>query len=304
MFLLACLAILAVALAVSACGSSSSSKTSTSSASAAASGSGSGSATGTGTSGATASASACTPATLATHTKGVLTVATDSPAYPPYFEHNDPSNGQGFESATAFAIAKALGYSKSQVKWVVEPFNSSYAPGPKSFDFDINEISITPARAKVVTFSTPYYTNPQGILVLDSSPLAHATSLSAFKSAKIGVQIGTTSLSAATSVIKPSVQPQVFNTSSDVVEAFKINRVNAIVVDLATAFELTSEVKHSTIAGQFSAPGGDHWGVLMSKGSPLAGCVDKEVSKLTSDGTLAQLSKRWISSAAKVPELH
>jgi polar amino acid transport system substrate-binding protein len=140
--------------------------------------------------------------------------------------------------------------------------------------------------------------------VMDSSSLAHASSLAAFKTAKIGVQIGSTSLSAVQSVIDPSSQTQVFNTSSDAVSAFKINRVNAVVVDLATAFELTSEVKHSTIAGQFAAPGGDRWGVLMSKSSPLTSCVDKAVNRLRSNGTLAGLSKRWISSAAKVPELH
>jgi polar amino acid transport system substrate-binding protein len=253
---------------------------------------------------AAASASTCTPAKLQTHTKGTLTVATDSPAYPPYFEHNKPANGQGFESAVAYAVAATLGYSRSQVKWVVEPFDASYAPGPKSFDFDINEISITPPRAKVVQFSTPYYTNPQGIIVASDSPFAHATSLAAFKSANIGVQIGTTSLSATTSLIKPNKAPQVFNTSNDVVEAFKIGRVNAIVVDLATAFELTSELSHSTIAGQFSAPGGDNWGLLMSKGSPLTSCVDRAVSTLRSDGTLTKLDKRWIASASSVPELH
>ena len=253
---------------------------------------------------AAASATTCTPAKLQTHTKGTLTVATDSPAYPPYFEHNKPANGQGFESAVAYAVAAKLGYSRSQVKWVVEPFDASYAPGPKSFDFDINEISITPARAKVVQFSTPYYTNPQGIIVASDSPYAHATSLAAFKGANIGVQIGTTSLAAATSLIKPTKAPQVFNTSNDVVEAFKINRVNAIVVDLATAFELTSELSHTTIAGQFSAPGGDNWGLLMSKGSPLTSCVDHAVSSLRADGTLTKLDKRWIAAASSVPELH
>jgi polar amino acid transport system substrate-binding protein len=251
-----------------------------------------------------ATANACTPAKLATHSKGVLTVATDSPAYPPYFEHNNPKNGQGFESAVAYAVAKKLGYAQDKVKWVVEPFDSSYAPGPKSFDFDINEISITPARSKVVTFSTPYYTNPQGILVKANSPLAHATSLAAFKKAKIGVQIGTTSLSAVQSDIKPSQQPDVFNTSNDVVEAFKIGRVNAVVTDLATGFELTSEVKGSTIAGQFKATGGDRWGLLMAKSAPITSCVNRAVGALRADGTLAALSKRWIASAAKVTVLH
>ena len=252
-----------------------------------------------------ASADACPPAHLQTHTKGILTVATDSPAYPPYFEHNKPTNGKGFESAVAYAVAAKLGYPVSKVKWVVEPFDSSYAPGPKSFDFDINEISITSARAKAVDFSTPYYTNPQGIIVADDSPYAHATTLAAFRNAKLGVQIGTTSLSAATALIKPSHQPDVFNTSNDVVEALKIGRVNAIVVDLATAFDLTStELSHTTIAGQFNAPGGDNWGLLMSKGSTLKPCVDRAVAALRSNGTLQRLNGRWIASANSVPELH
>lgn len=231
-------------------------------------------------------------------------MATDSPAYPPYFVNNKPSNGQGFESAVAYAVAAKLGFTPSEVKWVVEPFDASYAPGPKSFDFDINEISITPARATQVAFSVPYYTNPQGIIVAASSPLAHATSLAAFKNAKIGVQIGTTSLNAVNAEIQPTQQPDVFNTSNDVVTAFKIKRVDAIVVDLATAFDLTStELSHTTIAGQFNAPGGDNWGLLLSKGSGLTPCVDRAVTALSAQGTLAALSHRWIASAASVPVL-
>ena len=253
----------------------------------------------------TASASACAKSSLPLHTPGVLTVATDSPAYPPYFEDNKPSNGKGVESAVAYAVAAKLGFTPSEVKWVVEPFDSSYAPGPKSFDFDINEISITGPRAQAVDFSTPYYTNPQGIIVAANGPYAHATSLAAFKNAKIGVQIGTTSLAAVTAEIKPSNQPDVFNTSNDTVTAFKIHRVAAIVVDLATAFDLTStELSHTTIAGQFQAPGGDNWGLLLSKGSGLTACVDKAVSALSANGTLAALNKRWIASEASVPELH
>jgi polar amino acid transport system substrate-binding protein len=252
----------------------------------------------------TASANACAKSSLQLHTPGVLTVATDAPAYPPYFESNKPANGKGFESAVAFAIAKRLGFSPSEVKWTVEPFNASYAPGPKSFDFDINEISITAARAKEVDFSTPYYTNPQGIIVDASSPYAHAKSLAALKGAKIGVQIGTTSLDAVNSLIKPSSQPQVFNTSNDVVQSFKIHRVNAVVTDLATAFALTATaLHHTTIAGQFSAPGGDNWGVLLSKGSALTPCVDKAVTALRANGTLAAVTTRWISSANSVPVL-
>jgi polar amino acid transport system substrate-binding protein len=264
-----------------------------------------GSAKKTTTAAAATGTNACAKSTLPLHAPGVLTVATDSPAYPPYFEDNKPSNGKGFESAVAYAIAAKLGFTASEVKWVVEPFDSSYAPGPKSFDFDINEISITKPREQAVDFSTPYYTNPQGIIVAADGPYAHVISLAAFKNANIGVQIGTTSLAAVTAEIKPSNQPDVFNTSNDVVTAFKIHRDNAIVVDLATAFDLTStELPHTTIAGQFGAPGGDNWGVLLSKGSGLTPCVDRAVNALSANGTLAALNKRWIASEASVPELH
>jgi polar amino acid transport system substrate-binding protein len=288
------LVVFAFAVLVAGCGSSASSSSGSSGQPSSAAGSRSSS-----------TAAACTPASLATQTKGALTVATDSPAYPPYFVNNDPANGKGFESAVAYAVAAKLGYSAAQVKWTKEPFDSSYAPGPKSFDFDINEISITPARSRVVDFSAPYYTNPQGVIVPSGSPLAHVSTLAALRNANIGVQIGTTSLAAVTALIKPSSQPQVFNTSNDVVSAFKIHRINALVADLATAFQLTAtSLPHTTIAGQFSAPGGDRWGLLLSKGSKLTPCVSQAVSALSSDGTLAKLSHRWIASAASAAVLH
>jgi polar amino acid transport system substrate-binding protein len=253
---------------------------------------------------ASAASASCSTSKLALHTPGQLTVATDAPAYPPYFENDKPANGNGFESAVAYAVAKQLGFGTSKVKWVVEPFDSSYAPGPKSFDFDINEISITPARAKEVSFSTPYYTNPQAIIVYKNSPLAHAKSLAAFKNSNLGVQIGTTSLSASEQVIKPSKTPQIFDTSNDVIQAFKIHRVDAIVVDYATALYLTSaELSKTTIAGQFTAPGSDNWGLLLKKGSTLTPCVDKALAKLKSNGTLANLTRRWMSSKVSVPVL-
>ena len=157
----------------------------------------------------------------------------------------------------------------------------------------------------MVDFSAPYYTNPQGVIVPNGSPLAHATTLAALHNANIGVQIGTTSLAAVTALIKPTSQPQIFNPSNDVVSAFKIHRINALVVDLATAFQLTAtSLPHTTIAGQFSAPGGDRWGLLLAKGSKLTPCVSRALSALSSDGTLATLSHRWIAAAASAPVLH
>jgi polar amino acid transport system substrate-binding protein len=249
-------------------------------------------------------ARACTPEELPTKTAGVLTVATDKPAYPPYFEDDDPTNGEGFESAVAYAIGKQLGYAPAKVKWTVEPFNSSYAPGPKDFDFDVNEISITPPREKVVDFSSPYYTANQAVVALKDSDAADATSVADLQGTKIGVQIGTTSLSAVEEVIDPSEQPQVFNSSNDVVTALKNEQIDAVVVDLPTALYLTAaQVPSATVVGQFSAPGGDQWGALLAKDSPLTACVSDAVDQLRESGELEKLTKRWMSDAAGAPEL-
>jgi polar amino acid transport system substrate-binding protein len=252
---------------------------------------------------ATSEADACATDQLALKTPGTLTVGTDKPAFPPYFEDDDPSNGKGFESAVTYAIAEQLGLGDS-VEWKVVPFNASFAPGPKDFDFDINQISITPKRAERVDFSEPYYTAPQAVLALKSSEAASAASLADLKDAKIGVQIGTTSLDAVNELVQPSEQPQVFNDSNDTVRALKTERVEAIVVDLPTAFFLTAvEIPEAKIAGQFDAPGGDDWGVVLQKDSELTACVDKAIQELESSGELQEITDEWMGGQAGAPEL-
>jgi polar amino acid transport system substrate-binding protein len=249
-------------------------------------------------------AASCTKDKLDVKAPGTLTVGTDKPAYPPYFEDDKPENGKGFESAVAYAIADKLGFTADEVKWVVVPFNSSYAPGPKQFDFDVNQISITPARQKRVDFSTPYFTAPQAVVALKKAPAAKAKSLSELASAKLGVQVGTTSLDAVTSSIKPTTQPQVFNDSNDTVRALKDGRVDAIVVDLPTAFYLTAaEIPSATITGQFVAPGGDQWGALLEKDSKLTACVSKAIDELKSSGKLKDITDKWMGGQAGVPTL-
>jgi polar amino acid transport system substrate-binding protein len=283
--------LLAAAVGAAACGSSSD-DTSSGSASGAAS-----------TAAAKPAAAACDKASLPLKSSGTLTIGTDKPAYPPYFEDDKPTNGKGFESAVAYAVAKQLGFAPGEVKWSVVPFNSSYAPGDKKFDFDINQISITPKRAKHVDFSSPYFTAPQAVVAREGSPAASATSLADLAKAKLGVQVGTTSLDAVSASIKPSSQPQVFNDSNDTVRALKIKRVDAIVVDLPTAFYLTgAEIPKSKIVGQFQAPGGDRWGLLLQKGSKLTTCVNQALDKLSSAGELERLQKQWMGGDA-APEL-
>jgi polar amino acid transport system substrate-binding protein len=252
----------------------------------------------------TTAAPKCAKADLELKTGGQLTVGTDKPAFPPYFEDNDPANGKGFESAVAYAIAGQLGFTKDEVKWKVVPFNASYRPGPKDFDFDVNQISINDQRKRAVDFSEPYFEAPQAVIAPKGSSAAGATSLADLKDATIGVQIGTTSLDAVSSSIQPSKQPKVFDDSNAVVTALKQGQVDAVVTDLPTALFLSAaEVPSSKVVGQFSAPGGDQWGALLAKDSPLTACVSQAITKLKDSGELERITQQWMGSDT-APELH
>ncbi|MFT3873795.1 MAG: ABC transporter substrate-binding protein [Nocardioides sp.] len=252
------------------------------------------------------SADACTPDSMQTLTPGALTIGTDSPAYDPWFKNNDPSNGKGFESAVAYAVADQLGFARDQVTWVKVPFNSSYKPGDKNFDFDINQISITPARAKVVDFSDGYYAASQAVIALDDSPAASATSLADLKGLRLGAQTGTTSLSAIRDVIQPDTEPLVFPNTNAAKQALMNDQVDAILADLPTAFYIVAvEIPKASIIGQFQAESGEQeeFGMLFAKGSPLVPCVNQALQALKDDGTLDQIEQRWLSDTVDVPVL-
>ncbi len=237
------------------------------------------------------------------YTKGVLTVATDKPAYPPWFASNNPANGKGYESAVAYAVAKQLGFKNSQVKWAYEPFNDSYAPGPKKFDFDINEISVSPQRAQAVTFSNSYYDVQQALVALKGTPIVTKHTPADLKGYVFGDQVGTTSLAFINSAIQPTQTPKVYETLNDVKQALQTHQIAALVTDTPTAqYISSSEIKHSVMVAQFPSSG-EHYGLLFAKGNPLVTCVNKALATLKSNGTLAALQKKYLQIYLSVPNI-
>ncbi|WP_327683131.1 ABC transporter substrate-binding protein [Kitasatospora sp. NBC_00458] len=250
-------------------------------------------------------AGGCAPGALATRTAGTLTVGTDKPAYDPWFSGDAPENGKGFESAVAYAVAERLGYPREKVRWVVAPFGTATAPGPKDFDFDVNQVSISAERRQAVDFSSGYYDVRQAVIALKGSKAASARSLADLKGAKLGAQVGTTSLEAVTGTIRPTVQPAVFDSNDLAKAALKNGQVEALVVDLPTAFYITgAEVTDAQVVGQLEgAAQGEQFGLVLDKGSKLTGCVSGAVDALRADGTLAKLEKQWLSDAVSAPVL-
>jgi len=230
------------------------------------------------------------------HTKGKLTIATDNPVYAPWFIKNTPTNGKGYESAVAYAIAAKLGFSKSQVVWVHEPFSSSYAPGPKAFDFDINEVSVTAARAQAVTFSNSYYPVQQAIVARKGTAIVTRHSPAQLKTYQYGDQVGTTGLAFITGHIQPTKQPKVFDTLGEASAALEAGRIDALVTDTPTAqYMAASQLKHppTVLVAQFPTTG-EHFGLVFAKGNKLVTCVNKAIATLQSDGTLTALQKQYL----------
>ena len=246
----------------------------------------------------------CTEDALDTLYPGIFTFGTDQPVYPPWYIGDNPANGEGFESAIAYAIAGELGYVGDDVRWVRVPFNAALAPGPKTFDANLSEFSITEQRKAAVDFSTPYFDVTQAVVTVKSSPAAAVRTLDGLKSLKLGVQVGTTSYTAAMSV-DGSVPVAVYNTNGDVKLALSNGEIDALVADLPTAFAVAGELRDGLMVGQLPTDPGDaeQFGVVLDKKSPLTRCVSWAVDGLRQDGTLARLEQQWLAGAGRAPVL-
>ncbi|WP_405739510.1 ABC transporter substrate-binding protein [Streptomyces sp. NBC_01525] len=248
----------------------------------------------------------CARGKLDTVTAGKVTVGTDKPAYAPWFQDDDPANGKGFESAVAYAVADRLGYPRSAVTWQTVPFNNAFAPGEKKFDFDINQTSISAPRKQAVAFSSGYYAVRQAVVALKGSKAAKAKSIADLKGVRLGAQVGTTSLDVINDTIRPHQRPAVYQKNDFAKSALKNHQVDAILIDLPTAFFITStEVKDAKVVGQFADTGadGEQFGLVLDKQSRITGCVRAAVDALRKDGTLAALEKKWLADTAHAPVL-
>lgn len=244
-------------------------------------------------------------AELQTVTPGKLTIATGEPAYEPWVLNDDPAAGEGFEAAVAYAVAAELGFAKEDVVWVRTPFDTVIAPGPKDFDFNIQQFSITDDRKKAVDFSSPYYVTSPALISAEGNKGADATDLAGLEGTIIGVASGTTTLNAITDIIGETAEIQVFNSNEDAVQALAAGNIDLLAVDLPTALYLAFvEIENGVVVGQLqSTAGGDEFGLLLEKDSPLTAAVTAAVDALRDNGTLAKLEAQWLTDSAGAPVL-
>ena len=254
----------------------------------------------------TEEADPCAKDELVTVVDGSLTIATDNPAFPPWFQDAEgapwdptgPPTDQGYEAAVSNAVAEQLGFSPGEVRWVVVPFNNVFKPGPKDFDFDINQVSYLPKRDEAVDFSDSYYDTEQAVVTLKSSEFADAASLADLAGAKLGAQVGTTSYDAIVEQIQPDQDPAVFDTNNDAISALKNEQIDGIVVDFPTSLYVTAvQVPNGKIVGRLPA-GEEYFGLVFEEGNPLRDCVNEAIAALRADGSIEQFQEEWINASA------
>jgi polar amino acid transport system substrate-binding protein len=260
----------------------------------------------------TQAADPCAKENLELVNPGTLTISTSNPAFPPWFIGPDGGpwdptkepTKEGYEAAVAYAVAERLGFTDAEVEWAVVSFDQSFAPGPKDYDFGLQQVSYKPRRAEAVDFSDSYYDVSQAVVAAKSSATASATTVDELKDAKLGAPVGTTSYDTIVETVQPSEDPAVYNTLNDAVAALTAKQVDGIVVDLPTAFFVTAvQAPNAKIVGQFPpAAEQEYFGLVLAKDSPLTECVNQAIAELREDGTLDSLQQEWLSESAPVLE--
>ncbi len=266
-----------------------------------------------------ASGDACAPDSLETLTDGRLTIATDNPAFPPYWdpptegeegtdpwELGDPTNKRGFEGAVAWAVAEELGFAEDEVDFVAVPFANSFAPGEKEFDFYLAQVSFNEERAEAVDMSEGYYFSNQALVANAGTPITDATSIADVADYRLGVQVGTTSLTYIQEEIQPATEPSVYDSNDAAIAALNADQVDGIVVDLPTAFFITAvQMEDGTIVGQFPAADDEQerFSLVLELDSPLTDCVNAAIESLRESGELDAITEEWMSENAGAPVL-
>jgi polar amino acid transport system substrate-binding protein len=237
--------------------------------------------------------------------EGKLTIGTGNPAFSPWVENDAPESAEGFEAAVAYAVATQLGFSTENVAWVRTSFDEAIQPGAKNFDFNLQQYSITDERKQTVSFSDPYYTTNQAIVGYADSAAASATTVAELQGLKFGVQSGTTSLEFLNTVVMPTNEPYVYDDNAAAKAALEAKQIDAIVVDLPTAFYISAvEIEGTKVIGQFPAGEGtvaDQFGLVFDLDSPLVECVNVALAALKDSGELATIEQTWLSDKTSAP---
>ena len=200
-------------------------------------------------------------------------------------------NPSGFEYALSQAIAKKLGI--STVQYLRSPFGGLFSPAPKKYDFALEEVTITAQRAKVVSFSAPYFAANQGVLIRKG--LAKPTSINALKSLQLCAQANTTGLAYIQHTLRPKKKPLVYSASSTAAfDSVQAGKCDALILDVPIVVSQSQKKRgaYGGVVGQIVT--NESYGAVMDKGSKFKPDLDRAIKALKANGTISRLQKKWL----------
>lgn len=235
-------------------------------------------------------------------TPGKLTVGTGDPVYPPWMLNNDPAGGEGFENGLVYELAAEMGFAAEDVVWVGQTFDQAIAPGRKPYDFAIQQISVTEARAQIVTFSQVYFQPDKAVIALPGSPVANATSYADLRNARWGAVIGTTDNDYLVNILGID-NAAIYNEQVDVFQAMRAGQIDATVVALPTALFVTAvQVPDADIVALLPADENDRGhGLLFEYNNPLVEWVDEALSAVIARGVVEDLKNTYLIADPDLP---
>lgn len=216
-----------------------------------------------------------------------LTVQTNLPS-PGWWKGESPTDiTGGFEFCLAANIAHRAGLPKVNVENV--SFDALVAGQTKGYDMAMAQISVTPEREKVVTFSAPYFDSNLGVL----APKGSTITADNIGSKKIGVQVGTTAVEWVQKTLKPGTAPQLFQDTTSMVTAVQSELVDAAIQDTAIMLGFAKNSNGELeVIGQYDS--GEQYAAIYEKDSKNAEAINAGIEAMRTDGTLDKLSAKWL----------
>ena len=243
-----------------------------------------------------------TPENPRLHNPGKLTVGTGDPVYPPWMLNNDPASGEGFENGLVYALAAEMGFAPEDVVWVGQTFDQAIAPGAKAYDFAIQQISVTEARAEIVTFSQVYFQPDKAVIALPGSAVEGASSFADLQGARWGAVIGTTDNDYLVNILGVD-DAAIYNEQVDVFQAMLAGQIDATLVALPTALYVTAvQLPEARIVALLPPDANDRGhGLLFEFGNPLVDWVDAALFAVIERGVVDELKETYLVGDLDLP---
>lgn len=217
---------------------------------------------------------------------GVLIMGTNA-EFPPY-EFREGDKIVGIDVEIAQAIAEKMGMTLEIEDMAFDAVIPSVTAG--KIDFGAAGMTVTEERKQSVDFTDTYATSAQVIIVKNDSDI---TNLDALTGKVLGVQLGTTGDILAGDIEGATIER--YNKGMEAVQSLKQNKVDAVVIDEATAKAFV--VNNDDIKILEEKLTNEDYAIAVKKGNTeLVNSMNEAIKELKDSGKLDEIVAKYIKA--------